>query len=33
MSFQEFYGLEDGRLHPSRLGEIPERLYPRAGAG
>ena len=33
MSFQEFYGLEDGTLHPSRLGEIPERLYPRAGAG
>lgn len=33
MSFQEFYCLEDGRLHPSRLGEIPERMYPRAGAG
>ena len=33
MSFQEFYGLEGGTLHHSRLGEIPERLYPRAGAG
>ena len=33
MSFQQFYGLEPERLHPSRLGEIPERLYPRAGAG
>jgi flavin reductase (DIM6/NTAB) family NADH-FMN oxidoreductase RutF len=32
MSFQQFYGLEEGRLHHSRLGEIPERAYPRAGA-
>jgi flavin reductase (DIM6/NTAB) family NADH-FMN oxidoreductase RutF len=27
MSFQEFYGLAHGKLHRSRLGEIPERLY------
>jgi flavin reductase (DIM6/NTAB) family NADH-FMN oxidoreductase RutF len=27
MSFQEFYGLAPERLHRSRLGEIPERLY------
>jgi len=27
MSFQEFYGLAPGKLHPSTLGEIPEELY------
>jgi hypothetical protein len=27
MSFQQFYGLAAGPLHPSRLGEIPEKLY------
>jgi flavin reductase (DIM6/NTAB) family NADH-FMN oxidoreductase RutF len=32
MSFQQFYGLDGSPLHHSRLGEIPERLYPRAGA-
>lgn len=26
MSFQEYYGLGP-KLHPSRLGEIPEELY------
>ena len=32
MSFQEFYRLADGKLHPSTLGEIPERLYRAPGA-
>ncbi|MCL2726256.1 MAG: flavin reductase family protein [Polyangiaceae bacterium] len=27
MSFQKFYGLAPGQLHPSRLGEIPESTY------
>jgi flavin reductase (DIM6/NTAB) family NADH-FMN oxidoreductase RutF len=27
MSFQEFYGLAAGKLRPSTLAEIPERLY------
>lgn len=27
MSFQEFYGLASGKLRPSTLAEIPERLY------
>jgi flavin reductase (DIM6/NTAB) family NADH-FMN oxidoreductase RutF len=27
MSFQKFYGLADGEVHPSRLGEIAEALY------
>jgi flavin reductase (DIM6/NTAB) family NADH-FMN oxidoreductase RutF len=27
MSFQQFYGLADGQLQHSRLGEIPEALY------
>lgn len=27
MSFQKFYGLADGQIHPSFLGEIPEELY------
>jgi len=27
MSFQKFYGLTNGQVHPSRLGEIPEVLY------
>jgi len=27
MSFQEFYGLAPEKVHRSRLGEIPERLY------
>ncbi|MGH7009014.1 MAG: flavin reductase family protein, partial [Stellaceae bacterium] len=27
MSFQKFYGLAPGELHPSRLAEIPEALY------
>ncbi|HET8880562.1 MAG TPA: flavin reductase family protein, partial [Solimonas sp.] len=27
MSFQKFYGLAPGQLHPSRLGEIPEATY------
>jgi len=27
MSFQQFYGLADGRVRHSRLGEIPEALY------
>jgi hypothetical protein len=27
MSFQEFYGLGPGKVHPSGLGEIPEALY------
>jgi flavin reductase (DIM6/NTAB) family NADH-FMN oxidoreductase RutF len=27
MSFQKFYGLADGQVHPSRLGEIPEHSY------
>lgn len=27
MSFQEFYGLAPGKVHISRLGEIPEELY------
>ena len=27
MSFQKFYGLAPGQLHPSRLGEIPESSY------
>ena len=27
MSFQKFYGLAQGQLHPSRLGEIPESTY------
>ena len=27
MSFQEFYGLAPGKVHPSTLGEIPEALY------
>lgn len=32
MSFQEFYGLDNGKLHTSRLGEVPEDTYPRVGA-
>ena len=32
MSFAQYYGLADGRRHPSDLAEIPERRYPRAGA-
>lgn len=27
MSFQKFYGLNSGPIHPSRLAEIPERAY------
>ncbi len=27
MSFQNFYGLADGKLHPSRLAAIPEAAY------
>ena len=27
MSFQKFYGLDSGQLHPSRLADIPERAY------
>lgn len=27
MSFQHFYGLAEGKLRPSQLAEIPERLY------
>lgn len=27
MSFQKFYGLADGQIHSSRLGEIPEATY------
>lgn len=27
MSFQKFYGLADGQVHPSRLAEIPEAAY------
>jgi flavin reductase (DIM6/NTAB) family NADH-FMN oxidoreductase RutF len=27
MSFQKFYGLTAGQIHPSRLGEIPESAY------
>lgn len=27
MSFQQFYGLAPGQLHPSRLSEIPESAY------
>lgn len=27
MSFQKFYGLASGQVHPSRLGEIQEELY------
>lgn len=27
MSFQNYYGLADGKLRPSRLGEIPEAAY------
>ncbi len=27
MCFQKFYGLAPGRIHQSRLGEIPEELY------
>lgn len=27
MSFQKFYGLADGQVHPSTLAEIPEALY------
>jgi len=27
MSFQKFYGLAEGQIHPSLLGEIPEALY------
>ncbi|PTU31749.1 flavin reductase family protein [Stenotrophobium rhamnosiphilum] len=27
MSFQKFYGLAPGQVHPSRLGEIPEQTY------
>lgn len=27
MSFQQFYGLRDGKLHSSALGEIPESAY------
>jgi hypothetical protein len=33
MSFARFYGLRDGTVHDSRLAHIPERLYPRVGAG
>jgi flavin reductase (DIM6/NTAB) family NADH-FMN oxidoreductase RutF len=33
MSFARFYGLRDGTVHDSRLARIPERLYPRVGAG
>lgn len=32
MSFQEFYGLDGGKLHHSTLGEIPEQLYKPPGA-
>jgi hypothetical protein len=32
MSFAEFYGLADGRVHRSELAEIPQSAYPRAGA-
>jgi flavin reductase (DIM6/NTAB) family NADH-FMN oxidoreductase RutF len=27
MSFQKFYSLEEGQLHSSKLGEVPEELY------
>ncbi|RKP46937.1 flavin reductase family protein [Trinickia fusca] len=27
MSFQKFYGLNPGQIHPSRLAEIPEQAY------
>ncbi len=27
MSFQKFYGLGDGELHPSKLGTVPEKFY------
>jgi flavin reductase (DIM6/NTAB) family NADH-FMN oxidoreductase RutF len=27
MSFQKFYSLADGEVHPSTLGTVPERLY------
>ncbi|ARN81058.1 flavin reductase family protein [Methylocystis bryophila] len=27
MSFQKFYGLAEGQVHASRLGDIPEELY------
>jgi flavin reductase (DIM6/NTAB) family NADH-FMN oxidoreductase RutF len=27
MSFQEFYGLAPGKVHPSTLGQIPEHMY------
>jgi flavin reductase (DIM6/NTAB) family NADH-FMN oxidoreductase RutF len=33
MSFAHFYGLRSERVRDSRLAEIPERLYPRVGAG
>jgi flavin reductase (DIM6/NTAB) family NADH-FMN oxidoreductase RutF len=33
MSFAQFYGLAGGASHPSELARIPERHYPRAGAG
>ncbi|HZZ51727.1 MAG TPA: flavin reductase family protein [Pseudonocardia sp.] len=32
MSFAEFYALGDGVIRPSRLAEIPQDQYPRAGA-
>jgi hypothetical protein len=32
MSFAEFYGLANGRVHRSELAEIPQSAYPRAGA-
>jgi flavin reductase (DIM6/NTAB) family NADH-FMN oxidoreductase RutF len=32
MSFAHFYGLRPDKVHRSRLAQIPERLYPRAGA-
>jgi hypothetical protein len=32
MSFQQFYGLTDSKLHHSALGEIPESAYRPAGA-
>jgi flavin reductase (DIM6/NTAB) family NADH-FMN oxidoreductase RutF len=27
MSFQKFYGLGEGQVHPSKLGTVPEKLY------
>ncbi len=27
MSFQKFYGLGDGQVHPSKLGSVPEKYY------